>query len=139
MKDKLSRFGVSLDSDLLKLFDREIEKQHFASRSEAIRDLIRRELVAEEWEDPQREVVGAISMVYDHHVRGLTERLLELQHGFGCGIIATMHVHLDHHNCMEVLVARGTGATVRDLAGKIRGLKGVKHATLSMTTKGTDI
>ncbi|NQU41774.1 nickel-responsive transcriptional regulator NikR, partial [bacterium] len=100
MKNKIVRFGVSLDSVLLEAFDQQIEGRHYTNRSEAIRDLIRRELVREEWEESDREVMGTVTMVYDHHVKGLSERLLHLQHDFTGRIVTSMHVHIDHHNCL---------------------------------------
>ena len=132
------RFGVSLDENLLKRFDGRIEQDGYANRSEAIRDLIRESLVAEEWGEDQ-EVVGAITLVYDHHVRELTEKLMELQHDHTRDIVSTLHVHLDHDNCMETLVVRAPARRARKLANSLRTLRGVKHATLSMTTSGKDL
>jgi CopG family transcriptional regulator, nickel-responsive regulator len=139
MTEKVTRFGVSLESDLLDRFDRTIHRRHYTNRSQAIRDLIRSDLVASEWEDSNTEVIGTISMVYDHHVRGLTQRLTSLQHEYTARIVAATHVHMDHHNCLEVLVVRGRGREVSDLAKRIQSVKGVKHATLSMTTTGSHL
>jgi CopG family nickel-responsive transcriptional regulator len=84
-------------------------------------------------------VIGAVSMVYDHHVRGLTQRLVSLQHEYTGKIVAATHVHMDHHNCLEVLIMRGRGREISDLVKRIRSLRGVKHATLSMTTTGSHL
>ena len=134
MKD-LVRFGVSLDGQLLEKFDRLIETKGYATRSEALRDLIRANLVEEQWE-ANRETVGSVTIVYDHHVRDLTERLTELQHRSQHLIVSSLHVHLDHDHCLEVLVLRGRGREIRKVADALIGTKGVKHGKLTMTTTG---
>ena len=136
MEEKLTRFGVSLEPQLLAQFDEVIRKQHYTNRSEAIRDLIRRELISGEWQNPANEVVATITFVFDHHVRGLAERLVELQHDYPGNIIVATHVHLDHHNCLETLIARGKAGEIQDLADRIQSVKGVKHAALSIATTG---
>ena len=132
---KLVRFGVSINSELLGEFDELIESKGYAKRSEAIRDLIRDYLVEHEWEK-DAETMGAVTVVYDHHVRELTESLTALQHEFHSSIISSMHVHVDEHNCLEVIVIRGKGGKVNEIADRLISTKGVKHGKLTMTTTG---
>lgn len=136
---KTIRFGVSLDSDLLDKFDSLCEEQSYQTRSEAIRDLIRNTLVKKEWEDTDREIAGTLTMVYDHHQSQLAQRLTELQHEAHEVILSSLHVHLDHSNCLEVLVLKGGGEVVRRLGQKLISTKGVKHGKLSLTTTGEDL
>jgi len=130
------RFGVSLDNRLLKRFDGVIGRKGYANRSEAIRDLIRDSLVEEEWEDDDRETVGTLTLVYDHGTHELTDRLTELQHTFHKQVVSTVHVHLDSHNCLEVLILRGRSGEIRRRAEQIVSVKGIKHGKLSMTSTG---
>jgi len=132
---KLVRFGVSLDHHLLDDFDRLIERKNYTNRSEALRDLIRDNLVGQEW-DENKETVGTITIVYDHHVHALTEKLTDIQHRFHRLVLSAMHVHLDHDHCVEVLVVRGKGADIKKVADTLIGTKGVKHGKLTMTTTG---
>ena len=132
---KLVRFGVSLDQRLLGEFDRHIRQRQYATRSEALRDLIRDTLVGEEWHD-NRETVGTITFVYDHHVRDLTSKLTDIQHDHHGQILSGMHVHLDHDHCLEVLVVRGKGKEIKAIADALVSVKGVKHGKLTMTTTG---
>ncbi len=134
----LVRFGVSLEQGLLGRFDRLIEKQGYTTRSEALRDLIRRQLVKKEWEEDQ-EVAGAITFVYDHHQRNLTSRLTDLQHNHQETIISTQHIHLDHHNCLEIIAVKGKASEVQKLANALHSVKGVRHGTLSMSSTGKSI
>jgi CopG family nickel-responsive transcriptional regulator len=133
------RCGVSLQQVLLDKFDQLIARQGYANRSEAIRDLIRDRLVAEEWKIGQGEAVGTVTLVYSHDTRELTENLNELQHHHHQAIISTVHVHLDKHNCLEVLILRGKGGEIKAIADKLIGTKGVKHGKLSVTTTGKGI
>ena len=135
---KLIRFGVSIDEELLKTFDDYIERKRYTNRSEALRDLIRNHLVEEEWDD-NKETVGTITMVYDHHVPELTERLTELQHQYNELIQSTLHIHLDHHRCLEVLVVRGQSSRIKEIANGLIATKGVKHGKLTATTTGKDL
>jgi len=135
----LSRFGVSIEDELLEKFDHRIKEKGYSNRSEAIRDLIRDDLVASEWRDNDEDVVGTLTIVYDHHTRDLGNTLTHLQHSFAGHIQAVLHVHLDHHNCLEVLVVKGKGAEVQIFADKLVGTRGIKHGKLSMTTTGSII
>ena len=136
---ELSRIGVAIDSDLLKKFDGLIAKRGYTNRSEAFRDLIRQELVEQSWESPERRVVGTVSIVYDHHVRLLNERLTDFQHEFFHHILSTLHVHLDHDHCLEVLVVRGKAGEVKKIADTLIATKGVKHGRLTITTSGAEL
>lgn len=133
------RFGVSLDSDLLEKFDALCEERCYQTRSEAIRDLIRSTLVEEEWKDEKREIAGTLTLVYDHHKSDLSQKLVEIQHDHHHVIITSLHVHLDHDNCLEVLVLKGDGNEVRTLSQKLASTKGVKHGKLSLATTGQDL
>jgi CopG family nickel-responsive transcriptional regulator len=132
---ELVRFGVSIDDELLERFDRQITQKGYTNRSEAIRDLIRDDLVTEEWARNE-ETVGTITIVYDHHTRELSETLTHLQHSFEGRIMSVLHVHLDHHNCLEVLVVRGRSQRLKAFADRLVGIRGVKHGKLTMTTTG---
>lgn len=136
---KLVRFGISMDRRLLKKFDQMITQKGYSNRSEAIRDLIRGQLVDATWKEEKREVVGTITLVYDHEVRELTDRLIDIQHQFYNRITSSLHVHLDEHNCLEVLIVRGKGRDVKYIAEKLIGIKGVKHGKLLTTTTGREI
>lgn len=122
-----------MDGELLEQFDSLIARKGYPNRSEALRDLVRRALVADAWGDEQANVLGAVSIVYDHHQRELVTSLLELQHDCVADIVCTTHVHLDHHHCLELLLVRGHAGDVRSLADQLCGLKGVKHGELMMT------
>lgn len=130
----IARLGVSIDSDLLKKFDRFITRAGYGTRSEAFRDLIRARLVEERVQDPEAEAFGVLTLVYNHHQRDLEEKLTGVQHEAHHHIITTTHVHLDHDNCMEVILLRGTAATVRSLASALASFKGVKHSNVSLTS-----
>jgi CopG family nickel-responsive transcriptional regulator len=134
----LARIGVSLEQTLLSKFDGLIGKKGYGNRSEAIRDLIRDHLVTEEI-DKNKVVVGTLTIVYDHHRPNLTEELVEAQHRAGGKVLAATHVHLDHHNCLEVVIMKGRGGELRDLANGILSLRGVKHGQLVVTSTGKDL
>jgi len=133
--NQLVRFGVSLDQRLLEEFDRHIRRRRYTNRSEALRDLIRDNLVGQEW-DGNKETVGTITFVYDHHVRDLTGKLTDIQDDYQGQILSGMHVHLDHDHCLEVLVVKGKGSEIRKVADALVSVKGVKHGKLTMTTTG---
>ena len=134
-----TRFGVSMDAQLLENFDKLISLKSYMNRSEAIRDLIRASLVETKAANDEEEMVGTVTLVYDHHVRDLSEKLTELQHGHSDRIISALHVHLDAHNCLEVLVVRGKTKEVKKIADELIGVKGVKHGKLVMTTTGEEL
>jgi len=136
---QLSRIGVAIDSGLLDQFDRLIESRGYTNRSEAFRDLIRDELVEKSWQDPASSVVGTVTLVYDHHVRLLNEKLTDMQHDFHDHILSTLHVHLDHDHCLEVLVVRGKAAAVKKIADALISTKGVRHGRLTITTTGAGL
>jgi CopG family nickel-responsive transcriptional regulator len=128
-----------LDSDLLERFDRICEDRCYQTRSEAIRDLIRKELVHKEWEDQNREVTGTLTLVYNHHQSDLAQKMTEIQHQALDIIITSLHVHIDAHNCMEVLVLRGPVKDVRSVAQRLTSTRGIKHGKLSLSTTGKDL
>ena len=138
---KTIRFGISLDEKLLESYDRHIEAKGYMNRSEAIRDLIRSALVEEKWDagDADAEMVGTVTLVYNHHVRDLSDKLTEHQHAHHDRVISALHVHLDAHNCLEVLVVRGPVGEVKRIANELIGVKGVKHGQLVMTTTGQEL
>lgn len=134
----LVRFGVSLEEDLLLQFDSLIKKRKYTNRSEAIRDLIREELVKKEWTE-NKEVTGAITIVYDHHARELVNKVLDVQHDYHTCILSSQHIHLDHHNCFEIIVTKGKSRDIEELYQKLKALRNVKHAGFMMATKGQHI
>ncbi len=136
---QISRIGVAIDTDLLRKFDALIAKRGYTNRSEAFRDLIRDDLVEAAWQSPDSLVAGTVTLVYDHHVRQLTDKLTEMQHDFHDHVLSTLHVHLDHDHCLEVLVVRGKAAVVRRFAETLIATKGVKHGRLTITSAGADL
>jgi len=132
------RFGVSLEKELLEKFDKLSKEKQYPNRSEAIRDLIREELVKREWVEG-KEVAGSITLVFDHHKRELMNTLTDIQHDFYQLIISSQHVHLDHDNCLEIIVVRGRPRGVKELADKLRATKGVKYGALSIATTGEEL
>lgn len=135
----LTRFGVSIDSRLIKKFDALVGRKGYATRSEAIRDMIRDSLVEQEWEAEDRETVGTITIVYNHHTRELEHALTDMQHKSFHQIVSTLHVHLDAHNCLEVLVVKGKSREIRKIADRLIGTRGVKHGKLTTTTTGKEL
>ncbi len=126
----LRRFGVAIEPELLEQFDELMARRGYTNRSEAFRDLARAELLKESAEKPNTSVVGTVTIVYDHHVRMLSEKLTELQHKHHKCVVSSMHVHLDHHHCLEVIVLRGKSKDVRHTADLLISTKGVKHGHL---------
>jgi CopG family transcriptional regulator, nickel-responsive regulator len=135
----VTRFGVSINGTLLKSFDQLISRKGYRNRSEALRDLIRDHLVREEWAAGNQETVGTIALVYSHHTRELTRILTDLQHRFYKTILSTTHVHLDEHNCLEVLILKGKGKDIQNISDRLIGTRGVKHGKLSLTTTGKNL
>ncbi len=129
------RFGVSLDNELLKQFDRLIRERNYTNRSEAIRDLIRQELLKKEWAEDQ-EVAGAITYIYDHHQRDLLNRIIDVQHDYHEVIKSTQHIHLDHFNCLEIVAVKGSPSIISRLSNTLKALKGVRHGSLSISGIG---
>ncbi len=134
----LVRFGVSLEKELLSKFDKHIKEKNYPTRSKAIGDLIRENLVKREWTEG-KEVMGAITLVYNHHKRELVNRLTDVEHDFHQLIISSQHVHLDEANCLEIVVVKGKPKNVQKLAYSLKSTKGVKHGSLTMTTTGKRI
>ena len=129
---KLSRFGVSLNIELLKKFDELIRGKKYTNRSKAIADLIRQEFVKEQW-TKGGDIAGAITLIYNHHQRELVDKLMDTQHDFQKVIVSTQHIHLDHDNCLEIIAVRGISTEVKKLADELKAMKGVNHSTLSVT------
>lgn len=134
----LIRTGISLDKELLEKFDRVIGRKGYGNRSEAIRDLVR-DCVVEEDVGMNRVAVGTLTLVYDHHKPGLASRLIALQHDMHGQVLAATHVHLDHHNCLEVIIVKGRSFAMKSFAEKILSLRGVKHGKFVLTTTAKDL
>ncbi|RMD59963.1 MAG: nickel-responsive transcriptional regulator NikR [Nitrospirae bacterium] len=135
---RIIRFGVSAEAELLDRFDRLIKKKKYKNRSEAIRDLMREKLVQKQWEEDE-DIAGTITIIYEHHKRGLLNELTSIQHGYAELIISTQHIHLNEDKCIEVLIVRGKASEVKNLFHQLNSLKGVKHGDLTMTTIGKEI
>lgn len=135
--NNIIRFGVSIDDRLLDQFDQLIALKGYVNRSEAIRDLIRDMIVAETVSDPDAETVGTLTLVYSHEVRELSEKLNDIQHHYFNNIITSNHIHLDEHNCLEVLILRGKASTVKSIADRLLSVKNVRHGKLTVTTSNS--
>jgi CopG family nickel-responsive transcriptional regulator len=131
----LARLSFSLEKPLLDRLETLVADSHYENRSEYIRDLIRGQLVEKEWERNE-EALGTVTLIYDHHARQLSDKLTDVQHDYHDAILATTHVHLDHHLCAEMIMVRGRADRIRSLADQLRRQKGVLHATLSMSSTG---
>lgn len=136
---KTVRFGLAMDEGLLRRFDALLTRKGYANRSEAVRDLVRNELVEDEWTYDETLTVGTITLVYSHEIHDLADRLTDLQHQTHQSIISTLHVHLDAHNCLEILVVRGPAREIKRMADVLTGTKGVKHGRLTMSTSGKEL
>lgn len=134
--DKVERIGVSLEPDLLADFDSLIAEKGYRNRSEALRDLIRKELANKQLEDPQAKAVGVVHLVFDHHVTKLTEKLLHLQHSHLLHTISSLHVHLDHHHCLEIIVLQGSVNEIKSVGERMISLKGVKQGCVNLVNQG---
>ena len=134
----LKRFSISLEKKLLEKFDKYISVRKYTNRSEAIRDLIREAFVREEW-DSDKDVFGVITFVFDHHQPKVQDKITELQHDYYEDVVSTTHVHIDHHNCLEVVIVTGKAKKVLQLYESIKALRGVKNANLSMSTTGGNL
>jgi CopG family nickel-responsive transcriptional regulator len=133
------RFSVSLPAQLVADFDALLAKKGQTNRSLAIGEILRGWIVEQRRENPEQEIAGAITLVYDHHKRNLQDQLTEIQHDHHHLILATMHVHLDHHNCLEIIAVRGKAGEVQEIADALIGAKGVKHGRLMITSTGEDL
>lgn len=132
----LERFGVSMSAKLLQAFDDRIARSGYGSRSEALRDIIRDYLIASEWEAGAGDVVGTVTIVYDHQTRELEQALTEVQHDYHDLVLCSTHVHLDEHYCLEVIIVRGTPEQVHGLGERLISARGVKHGKIVCTTSG---
>jgi CopG family nickel-responsive transcriptional regulator len=135
---ELARISMSLENSLLEGFDRYVHDEGYPSRSEAIKALMRQGLAERAWTRNQT-VAGSITLVYDHHRRGIVKKLMDVQHDFGSVIVSTQHVHLDHYHCLEIIVVKGQASRIRELVGVFKSTKGVKHNSLVMTSVGNDL
>ncbi len=133
---KITRFGVSLEDELLRKYDALLERIGYKNRSEAIRDLIRNRLVKEAWEEEDEEVVGILSLVYDHEKSEVTEKLNHIQHQFIGAIVSSTHIHLDSHNCLEVVILKGKSREIEKISDLLQCTLNVKHGGLLRTTIG---
>ncbi|MCD6373661.1 MAG: nickel-responsive transcriptional regulator NikR [Thermococcus sp.] len=133
------RFGVSVPKELLDRFDRIIEEKGYVNRSEAIRDMMRDFIVRHEWEVGNEEVAGTITMVYNHDEADVVKELLDLQHDYLEEIVSSIHVHMDEHNCLEVVIVKGKASRIKEIADRLLSLKGVKHGKLVMTGTGKEL
>lgn len=132
------RFGVSLEKSLLDKFDLLMRRRGYGNRSKALADIVREKLVAQEWTEG-KEVVGTITMIYNHHQRELTSKLLDIQHHHYSEILSSQHIHLDHDNCIEVVVVRGVPRRIKALADRLSACRGVKHCQVTMSSTGKGI
>ncbi|MFC2100313.1 nickel-responsive transcriptional regulator NikR [Bacteroidota bacterium] len=130
---QVKRFGVSLEEDLLQSLDELVKKHHFPNRSQAIRYLVKKNVVEDEWNE-NKYVAGAIVLVYDHHRRDLSNKSTSLQHDFHDLVLSVQHVHLDHDNCLETIAVKGHASRLKMLSDKLIAIKGIKHGKLVMTT-----
>jgi len=136
---RVVRFGVSVPEELLERFDRIIEEKGYVNRSEAIRDLMRDFIIRHEWETGDTEVAGTITMLYNHDEADVVKELLDLQHEYLDEIVSSIHVHMDEHNCLEVVIVKGKASRIKEIADRLLSLKGVKHGKLVMTGTGKEL
>ncbi len=132
------RFGVSLPRTLIEKFDKLIKDNKYTNRSEALRDMIRQELIKKEWQEG-KETVGAITLIYNHNKRDILNKITDTQHDFQKEIISTQHIHLDHDNCLEIVAVKGNSKKIIDLTNTLKSINGIKHTTLSMSSTGENI
>jgi len=133
-KAKVERICITIPKELVDFIDKKVE-QSYASRSEFIRDLVREAIVEDEWEDENNELIGVLVIIYDHHKRELTQKLLDIQHNHCINILCTTHIHIDHNNCLEAIMIKGTSQTIVETVSIIAGLNGVKFAKLVKASK----
>jgi CopG family nickel-responsive transcriptional regulator len=135
MMNELIRFSVSLPKELLETLDRQIIDKGYDSRSEFVRDLIREQITAERWEDKEAEVFGNLTLIYDHHQRELSAKMIDLAHHSAAVVLCSTHVHIDHTNCMETIVLKGKPSEIESVAAQIGGLRGVLFAKLTRASR----
>ncbi len=133
MERKITRFSVSLPQDLYDELENRVIKKGYASRSELVRDMIREKLVDEKWADSKGDVVGVLTIIYDHHQRELNQKMIDIQHGSYINVLCSTHIHINHHNCLETIMIKGGPDKIEEIAFEIGGLKGVKYAKLTKT------
>ena len=138
-EQNLVRFGVSMESPLLEQFDALISQRGYTSRSEAIRDLVRSELVQQSWANDKTQQVAVLGLVYEHHHADLAHRLMHVQHEHVADIVSSLHVHMDNDNCLEIIVFRGQAKQIENVAQRLLSTKGVKFGQLMRATTGKDI
>jgi len=131
-KSTLKRFGVSMDEKLLKEFDQMISSKGYENRSEAVRDMVRDALVKQSWKDDEQYVAGSILLFYDHHHTDVLQELINIQHDMHHAIMATTHFHLDHHNCLELIVVKGKSGELRKFSDQLISIKGVKYGKFTV-------
>ncbi len=131
--DAIIRFSISLPEELLESLDHQIINQGYVSRSEFVRDLIREQLIEDRWNSSEETVIGVLTLIYDHHQRELLQRMTDAQHNTDAQILCNTHVHIDHHNCLETIMIKGTPTQVEEVASKIGGLKGINFSKLTKT------
>jgi CopG family nickel-responsive transcriptional regulator len=136
---KLTRFGVSIDTNLLEAFDRVGTAQKYANRSQAIADMMRNKLIERDWQQKGARVVAVVSLVYNHHRREVVNKVMDIQHDYQRLIISTQHIHLDHDNCLEIIAANGKARDVVALTHQLRGVKGTQHVSFSVTASGKQL
>jgi len=134
MGEKLTRFSITIPEELLEYLDSKVVNKGYSSRSEFIRDMIREKIIEDKWSG-EEEVIGVLTVIYDHHHRELTQKMIDIQHSRYINVMCTTHVHLDHHNCLETIIIRGKPSEIENISIKISGLKGVKFAKLTKTSK----
>ena len=138
MEGKLRRFSLSMPAKVVERLDAMCKAKGYQSRSQAVADMVRGKIIEHGAPAGTRVIVGNVTLVYDHHKRNIQHRITGIQHDHGVAIIATMHVHLDHHNCMEVIAVRGRADVVKRLADRLITVKGVKHGKLTVTATGDE-
>jgi CopG family nickel-responsive transcriptional regulator len=135
---ELSRFSISMSSDLVRQLDEMVTAKGYGNRSQAVADMVRAQLVEHRGQMGDHEIAGTVTLVYDHHKRNIQALLTDIQHEHQGQILSTLHVHLDHNNCMEVLAVRGPASAVKQVADRLIAAKGVKHGKLTVTTTGQE-
>ncbi|MBF0430584.1 MAG: nickel-responsive transcriptional regulator NikR [Fibrobacteria bacterium] len=131
MKEKTIRFTISLPENLLQELDDRVINKGYSSRSEFVRDLIRDQMVQDKWASEKSKVIGVLSIIYDHHQRDLLNRLAEAQHSHHLNVLCSTHLHMDHHNCLEIIIIKGNPAAIEKIALEVGGLRGVKFSRLT--------